>query len=444
MTAIILAAGKGTRMKSALPKPLHAVGGRPMLAWSMDAARAAGATSIITVLGPDSDAIQSWLDGAPFAIQHNQLGTGDAVAAASDAVGTQDGIALVMFADNPLVSAATLKDMAARVTAGAAITVGAFKANDPAGYGRVIMDDDDAVLRIVEDRDATVAESQTTLCNGGIMAVRTPLLFTLLAQVTNEKAKGEYYLTDILDMAAAAGHKIDCAVVDQAEFIGVDSRHGQASAEAALQNRLRSAALDEGVTLQAPETVFLAADTVIERDVIIEPNVIIGNGCHIGEGSIIRAFSHLEGARVGPCCIIGPYARLRPGTDAGEGVKVGNFVEIKNTRLEAGAKANHLTYLGDAEIGRDANIGAGTITCNYDGYGKYRTLIGAGAFIGSNTALVAPVSIGARAIVGAGSTIVSDVAEDSIAVTRVAQDERSGAAATFRDKRAAATAARKS
>ena len=444
MTAIILAAGKGTRMKSALPKPLHAVGGRPMLAWSMDAARAAGATSIITVLGPDSDAIQSWLDGAPFAIQHNQLGTGDAVAAASDAVGTQDGIALVMFADNPLVSAATLKDMAARVTAGAAITVGAFKANDPAGYGRVIMDDDDAVLRIVEDRDATVAESQTTLCNGGIMAVRTPLLFTLLAQVTNENAKGEYYLTDIIGIAAAAGHKIDCAVVDQAEFIGVDSRHGQASAEAALQNRLRSAALDEGVTLQAPETVFLAADTVIERDVIIEPNVIIGNGCHIGEGSIIRAFSHLEGARVGPCCIIGPYARLRPGTDAGEGVKVGNFVEIKNTRLEAGAKANHLTYLGDAEIGRDANIGAGTITCNYDGYGKYRTLIGAGAFIGSNTALVAPVSIGARAIVGAGSTIVSDVAEDSIAVTRVAQDERSGAAATFRDKRAAATTARKS
>ena len=444
MTAIILAAGKGTRMKSALPKPLHAVGGRPMLAWSMDAARAAGATSIITVLGPDSDAIQSWLDGAPFAIQHNQLGTGDAVAAASDAVGTQDGIALVMFADNPLVSAATLKDMAARVTAGAAITVGAFKANDPAGYGRVIMDDDDAVLRIVEDRDATVAESQTTLCNGGIMAVRTPLLFTLLAQVTNENAKGEYYLTDIIGIAAAAGHKIDCEVVDQAEFIGVDSRHGQASAEAALQNRLRSAALDEGVTLQAPETVFLAADTVIERDVIIEPNVIIGNGCHIGEGSIIRAFSHLEGARVGPCCIIGPYARLRPGTDAGEGVKVGNFVEIKNTRLEAGAKANHLTYLGDAEIGRDANIGAGTITCNYDGYGKYRTLIGAGAFIGSNTALVAPVSIGARAIVGAGSTIVSDVAEDSIAVTRAAQDERSGAAATFRDKRAAATTARKS
>ena len=444
MTAIILAAGKGTRMKSALPKPLHAVGGRPMLAWSMDAAGAAGATSIITVLGPDSDAIQSWLDGAPFAIQHNQLGTGDAVAAASDAVGTQDGIALVMFADNPLVSAATLKDMAARVAAGAAITVGAFKANDPAGYGRVIMDNDDTVLRIVEDRDATVAERQTTLCNGGIMAVRIPLLFTLLAQVTNENAKGEYYLTDIIGIAAAAGHKIDCTVIDQAEFIGVDSRHGQASAEAALQNRLRSAALDGGVTLQAPETVFLSADAVIERDVIIEPNVIIGNGCHIGEGSIIRAFSHLEGARVGPCCIIGPYARLRPGTDAGEGVKVGNFVEIKNTRLEAGAKANHLTYLGDAEIGRDANIGAGTITCNYDGYGKYRTLIGAGAFIGSNTALVAPVSIGARAIVGAGSTIVSDVAEDSIAVTRAAQDERSGAAATFRDKRAADTTARKS
>jgi bifunctional UDP-N-acetylglucosamine pyrophosphorylase/glucosamine-1-phosphate N-acetyltransferase len=226
------------------------------------------------------------------------------------------------------------------------------------------------------------------------------------------------------------------------EFIGVDSRHGQARAEAALQQRLRNAALDSGVTMQAPETVFLAADAVIERDVIIEPNVVIGSGCHIGEGSIIRAFSHLEGARLGACCIVGPYARLRPGTDAGNGVKIGNFVEIKNTRLDAGAKANHLTYLGDATIGSAANIGAGTITCNYDGFGKYRTLIGEGAFIGSNSALVAPVSIGARAIIGAGSTITSDVAEDSIAFTRTSLTEKEQAAAAFREKRITAKAAK--
>jgi bifunctional UDP-N-acetylglucosamine pyrophosphorylase/glucosamine-1-phosphate N-acetyltransferase len=332
--------------------------------------------------------------------------------------------------------------MAARIEAGAAITVGAFEAADPAGYGRVVRADDGTVSRIVEHHDATPDELAISLCNGGIMAVRLPLLFDLLDRVTNDNAKGEFYLTDIIGLAAGDGHRIDCTIVDRDEFIGVDSRHGQARAEAALQQRLRYAALDAGVTMQAPETVFLAADAVIERDVIIEPNVVIGSDCHIGEGSIIRAFSHLEGARLGACCIVGPYARLRPGTDAGDGVKVGNFVEIKNTRLDAGAKANHLTYLGDATIGSEANIGAGTITCNYDGFGKYRTLIGDGAFIGSNTALVAPVSIGARAIIGAGSTITCDVPEDSIAFTRAPLTEKKQAAAAFREKRIAAKAAK--
>ena len=430
-------------MNSALPKPLHAVGGRPMLAWSMDAAKAAGASEIITVLGPDSGAIQSWLDGAAFVIQQQQLGTGDAVAAARDSIAREDGIALIMFADNPLVSAATLQEMASRVQAGASIAVGAFHAENPAGYGRVLTDADGTVLRIVEDRDATPAERDITLCNGGIMAVRTPLLFDLLSKVTNDNTKGEYYLTDITGIAAEHEHQIDCVVIDPTEFIGVDSRHGQARAEAALQARLRHAALDAGVTMQAPDTVFLAADAVIERDVIIEPHVVIGSGCHIGEGSIIRAFSHLDGARLGACCIVGPYARLRPGTDAAEGVKIGNFVEIKNARLDAGAKANHLTYIGDADIGRAANIGAGTITCNYDGFGKYRTLIGDGAFIGSNTALVAPVSIGARAIVGAGSTITNDVDDDSIALSRADQQARSGAAASFRERKAAEKSAKK-
>ena len=436
ITAIILAAGKGTRMNSALPKPLHAVGGRPMLAWSMDAAKAAGATAIITVLGPESDAIQSWLDGVPFVIQQEQRGTGDAVAAARDMLAGEDGIALVMFADNPLVSAATLQEMARRVQAGASIAVGAFHAEKPAGYGRVVTDADGAVLRIVEDRDATAAERGITLCNGGIMAVRTPLLFDLLSRVTNDNAKGEYYLTDITGIAAEHGHKIDCAVIDPTEFIGVDSRHGQARAEAALQARLRHAALDAGVTMQAPDTVFLAADAVIERDVIIEPNVIIGSGCHIGEGSIIRAFSHLEGARVGACCIVGPYARLRPGTDAAEGVKIGNFVEIKNARLDAGAKANHLTYIGDADIGREANIGAGTITCNYDGFTKSTTEIGPGAFIGSNSALVAPVTVGEGAIVGAGSVITKNVPADAVAIARGSQSNIDGAAERFRTRKA--------
>ena len=434
ITAIILAAGKGTRMNSALPKPLHAVGGRPMLAWSMDAAKAAGATAIITVLGPDSGAIQSWLDGAPFVIQQEQRGTGDAVAAAREMLAGEDGIALVMFADNPLVSAATLQEMARRVQAGASIAVGAFHTEKPAGYGRVVTDADGAVLRILEDRDATAAERDITLCNGGIMAVRTPLLFDLLSQVTNDNAKGEYYLTDITGIAAEHGHKIDCAVIDPTEFIGVDSRHGQARAEAALQARLRHAALDAGVTMQALDTVFLAADAVIERDVIIEPNVIIGSGCHIGEGSIIRAFSHLEGARIGACCIVGPYARLRPGTDAAEGVKIGNFVEIKNARLDAGAKANHLTYIGDADIGREANIGAGTITCNYDGTNKHRTSIGVGAFVGSNSTLVAPVDIGSGAYIAAGSTITKDVSADALAFGRARQSEREDYAKNLREK----------
>ena len=436
-TAIILAAGKGTRMKSALPKPLHRVGGHAMLAWSIDAARAAGADRIVTVLSPGSDDIQSWLDGAPFAIQQDQLGTGDAVAAARDAAGDEEGVAIVMFADTPLVSAASLKRLAEGVEAGAGIVIAGFEPDNPAGYGRLVQDKDGRVSRIVEDRDASAGEREIGLCNGGIMAVRRESLFGWLDRVTNDNAKGEYYLTDIVALANEDSVPVTHVVVGEHDVMGVNDRADLARAEAALQGRLRQAAMEAGVTLIAPETVFLSADAVIERDVIIEPHVVIGAGCHIGEGTIIHAFSHLEGARLGACCVIGPYARLRPGTDAGDGVKIGNFVEVKKSRLGEGAKANHLTYVGDAEVGAEANIGAGTITCNYDGFGKFRTLIGEGAFIGSNSSLVAPVSIGAGAIIGAGSTITEDVGDNAIAVARADTRERPAAAGKFRDERRA-------
>ena len=436
-TAIILAAGKGTRMKSALPKPLHRVGGHAMLAWSIDAARAAGADRIVTVLSPGSDDIQSWLDGAPYAIQEEQLGTGNAVAAAREETGESDGVAVVMFADTPLVSAASLRHLAAGVEAGAGIVIAGFLPDDPTGYGRLVEEDNGNITRIVEHRDASPAEQEIGLCNGGIMAVRQSSLFQWLDRVTNDNAKGEYYLTEIVAIANADGDSVKHILVDESDVMGVNDRKDLARAEAMLQDRLRQAAMEAGVTLTAPETVYLSADAVIERDVIIEPHVVIGPGCHIGEGSIIHAFSHLEGTRLGACCIIGPYARLRPGTDAADGVKIGNFVEIKKSRLGDGAKANHLTYLGDAEVGAGANIGAGTITCNYDGFGKHRTLIGEGAFIGSNSSLVAPISIGAGAIIGAGSTITNDVEADSIAVARADARQMQGAASNFRDNRRA-------
>ena len=437
ITAIILAAGKGTRMKSALPKPLHQVGGRAMLAWSIDAARASGADTIITVLGPDSTDMQNWLDGQPFAIQQEQLGTGSAVAAAKDAAGNKAGVALIMFADTPLVTAETLTALIAKVEEGAAIAISGFVPDNPSGYGRLLVGDTGSIECIVEHREATAEQLKITLCNGGIMAVKLPLLFELLGSVTNDNAKGEYYLTDIVAIASKANHRVEHVVVEETEIMGVNDRHDLAAAEAALQDRLRRTAMELGVTLQAPHTVFLSPDATFERDVIIEPHVIIGDGCHIGEGTIIRAFSHLEGAKLGACCMIGPYARLRPGTAADDGVRIGNFVEVKKSNLGAGAKANHLSYIGDAEIGKRANIGAGTITCNYDGYGKFKTLIGEDAFIGSNSALVAPVSIGARAIIGAGSTITTDVADDSVALTRAPTKERVGAATAFRSRREA-------
>jgi bifunctional UDP-N-acetylglucosamine pyrophosphorylase/glucosamine-1-phosphate N-acetyltransferase len=434
IVAIILAAGQGTRMKSALPKPLHAVGGMPMLGWSLNAAQAVGAKRIVTVLPRNSETTQSWLGDIEYAIQTEARGTGHAVLATKEKLADFSGIALVMFGDTPLITAATLNQLTHRIKDGADIAVLGFHTDDPAGYGRLICDKEGQLSAIVEQKDANEAERQINFVNGGVMAVACPLIFDLLDAVSDDNANGEIYLTDIVHIANERGHSVATCETDEAEITGVNNRADLARVEGIIQSRLRTAALDQGVTMHAPETVFLSADAVIERDVIIEPHVVIGADTHIGEGSIIKSFSHLEGARLGPCCIIGPYARLRPGTVAGDGVKIGNFVETKNTNLAAGAKANHLTYLGDATIGEHANIGAGTITCNYDGTNKFKTLIGDGAFIGSNSALVAPVSIGANAIVGAGSTVTSDVPDDAIAIARGQQKNIDKAATGFRER----------
>lgn len=432
VAALILAAGKGTRLNSSLPKPLHRIGGRPMLAWSLDAARAAGARRIVTILGTGAKTVEAWLDGGESCIQDPPNGTGHAVLAAQPTLHDFTGIVLVMFADTPLVTAATLTDLSAAIRDGADIAVLGFTAADPTGYGRLVTDADGGLIKIVEETDATAAERGITLVNGGVMAARAELLFDLLAKTTPDNNKGEIYLTDIVEQASHANHKVVYRLTSEDEIAGVNDRQDLAFIESVVQARLRAQAMQQGVTMQAPETVFLSADVTFGRDVILEPHVVITGGATIGEGTVIRAFTHIDGAVLGPCCMVGPFARLRPGTILQDGVKIGNFVETKNAEMGAGSKANHLTYLGDTTVGQDANVGAGTITCNYDGFGKFRTLIGDGASIGSNTALVAPVTIGAGAIIGAGSTITADVPENAIATTRSALDVRHDAATRYR------------
>ena len=432
VAALILAAGKGTRLNSSLPKPLHRIGGRPMLAWSLDAARAAGARRIVTILGTGAKTVEAWLDGGESCIQDPPNGTGHAVLAAQPTLHDFTGIVLVMFADTPLVTAATLTNLSAAIRDGADIAVLGFTAADPTGYGRLVTDADGGLIKIVEETDATAAERGITLVNGGVMAARAELLFDLLAKTTPDNNKGEIYLTDIVEQASHANHKVVYRLTGEDEIAGVNDRQDLAFIESVVQTRLRAQAMQQGVTMQAPETVFLSADVTFGRDVILEPHVVITGGATIGEGTVIRAFTHIDGAVLGPCCMVGPFARLRPGTILQDGVKIGNFVETKNAEMGAGSKANHLTYLGDTTVGQDANVGAGTITCNYDGFGKFRTLIGDGASIGSNTALVAPVTIGAGAIIGAGSTITADVPENAIATTRSALDVRHDAATRYR------------
>ena len=430
VAAIVLAAGKGTRMKSALHKVLHPLAGRPMLRHLLASIDALRPAHTVIVVGAGRDQVEAAVadTGATVVVQEPQLGTAHAVQQAEAALAGFDGDVLILFGDVPLVAAATMARMLAALTPDVTAVVLGFRPTDAAAYGRVLATDG-IIARMVEFKDASAAERAVTLCNSGLMAVRARDLWPLLRRVGNANAAGEYYLPDIVGLADLPSRVIE---IDGAEVAGVNSRSELADVETAWQAARRRAMMDAGVTLIAPATVWFAHDTQVATDVTIEPNVWFGPNVKIETGAMIRAFSHIEGASIGAGAEVGPFARLRPGADLGAQSKVGNFVEVKQTRLGARAKANHLSYLGDADIGNGANIGAGTITCNYDGFFKYRTTIGAGAFIGSNSALVAPVTIGAGAIVGAGSTITADVPADALALVRPPQTAKPGWAARFR------------
>ncbi|PTD19368.1 bifunctional UDP-N-acetylglucosamine diphosphorylase/glucosamine-1-phosphate N-acetyltransferase GlmU [Sphingomonas fennica] len=432
--AVILAAGKGTRMKSDLHKVLHPIAGRPMLGHVLGAVDALAPAAKVVVVGAGREQVERAVDaGIKLATQEPQLGTAHAVAQAEPALADFDGDVLILYGDVPLVRPETMARMLDRLDqpdAPAAVVLG-FHPADPAAYGRILAQDG-LIAKMVEYKDATPEERAVTLCNSGLMAVRASDLWPLIARVGNANAAGEYYLPDIVMLAAAEGRRSAVIEAEAWEVAGVNSRAELAAVEVEWQQRRRAEAMAAGATLIAPETVWFSHDTKIGRDVIVEPNVFFGPGVSVGDGVAIHAFSHIEGATIASGADIGPYARLRPGAEVGEGARVGNFVEMKKARLGRGAKANHLTYLGDAEVGEGANIGAGTITCNYDGYFKNRTVIGAGAFIGSNSALVAPVSIGDGAIVAAGSVVTRDVPADALGVARGTQEVKPGWAARFR------------
>lgn len=434
--AVILAAGHGTRMRSTKPKVLHAIAGRPMLAWSIALAQASGAERVVVVHAKDAEAVaaEAAQAGCATAVQHPPQGTGDAVKAAAEALASFDGPAVVLFADTPLISPETIERVFAALEGGASVAVLGFEPEEPGAYGRLVLAADGGLDRIVEAKDASPDERAVRLCNSGVLAADARLLFELLGEVTNDNASGEYYLTDVVALARKRGLPAAAVRAEEDEVMGVNSRAHLAAAEAAFQARRRAELMEAGVTLRAPETVFFAHDTEIAADVEIAPNVVFGPGTRVETGARIEAFSHIEGATVRAGATVGPFARLRPGADVGEKAKVGNFVELKKATLGAGAKASHLTYLGDVEVGAGANVGAGTITCNYDGYAKHKTVIGAGAFIGSDTAIVAPVTIGARAITGAGSVITKDVPADALAVARGKQRAVDGWAIAFRRK----------
>jgi len=437
--AIILAAGSGTRMKSAIPKVLHPVAGRPMIAHLLAALNPLRPAATVVVIGPRMEAVARLVEPAQSVVQDPPLGTGDAVraglAALAGRLAPEGHIKdlLVLFGDTPLLTGDTLaRLLAERRRANAAVLVATMRPADPGAYGRLVLAADGTLDRIVEAADATPEERAIALVNGGIMAVAACHAGELVDALDRDNAKGEFYLTDIVRIARRRGLACHTIELPAEELAGINTRADLAEVEALMQRRLRGAALAGGATLVAPETVFLSADTRLARDAVVEPNVVFGPGVEIGEGARIRSFSHLEGATVGAGSIVGPFARLRPGAVLANDVHVGNFVEIKEARLGTGAKASHLSYLGDSEIGPGANIGAGTITCNYDGVNKHRTTIGAGAFIGSNTALVAPVKVGDGAIVAAGSVVTRDVPADALTVARGQQVDKPGRAAEIR------------
>ncbi len=434
--AVILAAGQGTRMKSALPKVLHKVAGLPLLGHVVAALQAAGVDRIVVVTSAAGQAVRDYAAslGCATAVQDRQLGTGHAALSAKDALAGFSGTLVIVNGDMPLTTGATIEAcLKAQARTGLALL--AFEPADAGVYGRVLLTPDGFLNRIVEFKDASESERGVTLCNAGCYAADAESFFRWAAGLKNQNAQAEYYLTDVPALARLDGVKCGIAVTDEVSVTGVNSRAELAQAESLFQQRARARLLADGVTMTAPETVFLAHDTVIGNDVEIEPFVVFGPGVTIEAGARIRGHSHIEGATVAGGAIIGPFARLRPGARIGKDAHIGNFVEIKNTVIEQGAKANHLTYLGDARVGAGANIGAGTITCNYDGFTKSLTDIGAGAFIGSDTALVAPVRIGDGAITGAGSVITRDVPADALSLAREQQMDIAGWAKTFRDKK---------
>jgi bifunctional UDP-N-acetylglucosamine pyrophosphorylase/glucosamine-1-phosphate N-acetyltransferase len=435
IAAVILAAGKGTRMKSDLHKVLHPIAGRPMLMHLMASVDALQPAQKVVIVGDKADQIEAALGGsASLAVQDPQLGTGHAVQQGEGALSGFDGDVLILYGDVPFVPTATMRAMIDRLNAddAPAVVVLAFEPEDAQHYGRVITDGD-RVTKMVEYKDATEAERAVKLCNSGLMAAKSKDLVALLARVTDDNAAKEYYLVDIVNIANADGRHCAVVTTDPFDVTGINSRAELAATEGAWQARRRVEAMADGASLIAPDTVWFAWDTELGRDILIEPNVFFGPGVKVSDGAKIRANSHIEGAIIGIGCEVGPFARLRPGTVLGEKAKVGNFVETKKAVLGKGAKANHLTYLGDATIGAGANIGAGTITCNYDGYFKYQTGIGENAFIGSNSALVAPVKIGRDAIVAAGSAVTRDVADGELRLVRGEQLVKPGWADRFHD-----------
>src|SRR5580704_5034672 len=439
--AIILAAGEGTRLNSATPKVMHQIAGLPMIRYLIEALHPLRPAETVVVLGPGMERVADAVAPAKIAVQSPPRGTGDAVRAAGPALAgrlAKDNISdvIVLFGDTPLLRPDTIVELLAarRRAPAAAVAAAGMRPADPSPYGRFVLDADGGLARIVEARDATAAERKIGLCNGGIMAIDARHLFDLADRIGNDNAKREFYLTDIVAIARAAGFSCRVAELPSEELIGVNTRAELAAAEALMQERLRRRAMEGGATLVAPQTVFLSADTRLGRDVVVEPNVVFGPGVSVADNVRIRSFSHLEGATIATGAIVGPFARLRPGAVLAADVHVGNFVEIKETRLGAGAKANHLSYLGDTEVGAGTNIGAGTITCNYDGFNKHRTVIGRNAFIGSNTALVAPVTVGDGAYVATGSVVIQDVPADGLTIARARQVDKPGRAAELRER----------
>lgn len=437
--AIILAAGAGTRMKSAIPKVMHPVAGRPMIAHLLAALEPLSPAASVAVIGPRMDAVARLVEPAQSVVQDPPLGTGDAVRTGLAALtgrlapkGEIDDV-LVLYGDTPLLSSETLARMVdEQKRAPAAILLAGMRPADPGPYGRLVSAPDGQVLRIVEAADASPEERAIGLVWGGLMLIQARHVCELVDAVNRDNAKSEFYLTGIVGLATGKGLQCRMVELPAEELIGINTRAELAEAEALMQGRLRRAAMAAGATLVAPETVFLCADTRFGSDVVVEPNVVFGPGVTVGEGARIRSFSHLEGAAIGAGCIVGPFARLRPGAVLEAEVHIGNFVEVKAARIGAGAKASHLSYIGDSEVGAAANIGAGTITCNYDGVSKHRTIIGEGAFIGSNTALVAPVTVGAGAIVAAGSVVTRDVPADALTLARGQQVDKPGRATEIR------------